>query len=74
MKVHLIHRQEIHNGMQLSILTHIKVEDGNGRYVAFARITPELLEFIRSMELDVPDRLLNWKSKAPCSPELPKSI
>lgn len=74
MKVQLFHRQEFHNGMQFTLLAHVKVLTPDGRHLSFARITPELLEFIRGMELDVPDPLLNWKGKAACSPELPKNI
>jgi len=74
LKVYLIHHQEIHNGMQSTILTQVKVEDSAGRYLAFARITPELLEFIRGQGFHVPDSLLNWKGKAPCSNTQPNSI
>jgi hypothetical protein len=72
MKVHLFHHQDYVNGMQFTTLTHVKCVDGNGRHVAFARISPELLEFIRNLELDIPDSLLNWKGKQ-CSQVLPKN-
>lgn len=73
MKVQLFHRQEFLNGMQFSLLTHVKVLSPDGRHLAFARISPELLEFIRKLELDIPDSLLNWKGKQ-CSNNLPKNI
>jgi hypothetical protein len=73
MKVQLFHRQEFLNGMQFSLLTHVKVLSPDGRHIAFARISSELLEFIRNLELDIPSSLLNWKGK-PCSNKQPKSI
>jgi len=74
MKVHLIHRQDSLNEMRITLLTHVKCTDCDGRHLAFARITPELLEFIRNLELDVPEALLNWKGKLPCSPNTPNTI
>ena len=72
LKVQLFHHQDIVNGMQFTTLIHVKCLDCDGRHLAFARITPELLEFIRNLKLDVPDSLLNWKSKLPCPNNLPK--
>ncbi len=67
MKVQLFHRHEILNGMTFVLLTHVKALSPDNRHLAFAKITPELLEFIRSLELDVPEDLLFWKGKPPCS-------
>lgn len=72
LKVQLFHHRDIVNGMQFTTLIHVKCLDCDGRHLAFARITPELLEFIRNLKLDVPDSLLNWKSKLPCPNNLPK--
>lgn len=71
MKVQLFHRQEFLDGMQFTLLTQIKVLTPDGRQLSFARITPELLRFIGRLELDVPDPLLNWKGKLPCSANTP---
>jgi hypothetical protein len=67
MRVKLFHRSEILNGMTLVFLTQVEVISPDNTHLAFARISPELLEFIRSLELDVPDNLLTWKGKFPCS-------
>lgn len=64
MKVHLTHRQDSLNSMPITILTHVKCLNDDGRFLAFARISPALLEFIRNLELDVPENLLNWKGKS----------
>lgn len=63
MKVRLYHRRQNVNGMPFTLLTHCKVTSPDGRYLAFAKITPELLEFIRNLEFEVPDVLLTWKGK-----------
>ena len=73
MKVHLLHHQDIVNGMQFTTLVRVKCTDCDGRHLAFAKITPELLEFIGNLELDVPDILLNWKGKISCPNNLPKT-
>ena len=67
MKVQLFFRQESLNAMPITLVTHVKVLGPEYTHLAFAKITPELLEFIRSMELEVPDDLLTWKGKFPCS-------
>lgn len=67
MKVRLFFRQDSLNAMPITLLTHVKVFGPNHSHLSFAKITPELLEFIRSLELDVPDDLLTWKGKPPCS-------
>jgi hypothetical protein len=74
MKIFLFHHQDIVNGMQLTTLTHVKCTDGEGRHLAFAKITPALLECIRNLELEVPDSLCNWKGKTECSPNTPSTI
>ena len=63
MKIHFVHRQEFLDGMQFAILTHVRVEDGAGRYLAFVKITPPLIEFIRKMDFDIPEHLLNQRGK-----------
>ena len=66
MKVQLFFRQDSLNAMPITLLTHVKVLGPEYTHLAFAKITPELLEFIRSLELDVPDDLLTWKGKTSC--------
>ena len=63
MKVQLFFRQDSLNAMPLTLLTHVKVFGPNKSHLSFAKITPELLEFIKSLEFEVPGDLLNWKGK-----------
>lgn len=67
MKVQLFFRQDSLNAMPITLLTHVKVLGPNHTHLSFAKITPSLLEFIKSMEFEVPDDLLTWKGKSPCS-------
>lgn len=71
MKVQLFFRLESLNSLPITMLTHIKVLGPDQSHLSFARITPELLEFIRSLELDVPEYLLIWKGKNICPTNLP---
>jgi hypothetical protein len=57
--------------MPITLLTHIKVIGPSQRHLAFAKITPELLEAIRSLEFEVPDHLLTWKGKPQCPANMP---
>jgi hypothetical protein len=61
MKVHLFHRQESPEGMQLAILTHVKCVDCDGRYVAFMKIAPPLIEIFRKMDFDITEHLLKQR-------------
>ena len=63
MKIHLFHRQEILNGMPFNLLTHVKVLSPDGRYLAFAKVTPALLEHLRGLDIEIPDHLLSWKGQ-----------
>lgn len=67
MKVQLFFRQDSLNAMPITLLTHVKVLDSNHRHLSFAKITFSLLEFLKSVEIEVPDDLLTWKGKPPCS-------
>jgi hypothetical protein len=51
-------------GYLTTVLTHVKVMDEAGRYIAFAQHTPELVEFLGRLQLDAPAELLTWKGKA----------
>ncbi len=71
MKVRLFFRQDSINAMPITLLTHVKVLGPDYTHLSFAKITPELLEFIRSLELNVPEDLLFWKGKNTCSANMP---
>ncbi len=71
MKVRLFFRQDSLNAMPITLLTHIKVIGPRQEHLAFAKITPQLLEVIRSMEFDIPNHLLTWKGKNTCSANQP---
>jgi len=61
MKIKLIHKQkQSKNGFIFTNLTHVKVMDQNGKFLAFAKITPELLDFIAQQEFEAPPELLRW--------------
>jgi hypothetical protein len=64
MKIKLIHRQtRSAKGFVYTNLTHVKVVDDNGKFLAFAKITPELLNFISNIAIEAPDELLRWGKK-----------
>jgi len=62
MKIKLIHKQrKSKNGFIFTNLTHVKVMGPNGRFLAFAKITPQLLAFIDTQEFEAPPELLKWE-------------
>jgi len=63
MRVRLIFKREPPDANTGFLLTHVKVTDENGHYLAFAQHTQPVLDFIAGLEFDVPDDLLTWKSK-----------
>ena len=49
------------SGYAETVLVHIKAQDADGRYLAFARHTPALLQYLTQITIDVPERLLVWR-------------
>jgi hypothetical protein len=64
MKVQLRFERRPIDGYLTTVLTHVKVTNEAGRYIAFAQHTPELLEHLRSQILEAPDDLLKWNGKS----------
>jgi len=59
MKISLIHHQrKSKNSLVFTNLTHIKVMDQNRKFLALAKITRELLDFIARQEFEAPPGLL----------------
>ena len=64
MKTSLIHKQRTSKkGYVYTDLTHVKVMRDDAGFIAFARITPDLLEKIDSVIFDIDERFLVWRGK-----------
>lgn len=42
-------------GYKETMVTHVKLMDDEGKYIKFAKQTPDLMEKLSSMEFDIPN-------------------
>ena len=64
MKTHLRFERRLVNDYLTTVLTHVKVTDEDGRYVAFAQHSDALVAYLSTLTVEVPADLLVWKGKA----------
>ncbi len=71
MKIQLqLERRDRNDNYTETILVHVKAIDDGGRYLAFARHTPALIQHLTELVLDVPDGLLVWRGHNDTNPLL----